>query len=81
MNYKNGDVIVISCYNGANKKIAIFDKYENVSGKINYNGLHVYTELDISTNELYFKSIGSDFSYDINSIEHHLATDLEKKLL
>lgn len=81
MNYKNGDVIVISCYNGANKKIAIFDKYENVSGKINYNGLHIYTELDISTNELYFKSIDNTFSYDINSIEHHLATELEKNLL
>ena len=73
---KNGDVIVINWC--THNRIAIFEKF----GKINdYDALFIYAEMDISTNELYFKPKDCEFSYELNDITYRLATEEEKNTL
>lgn len=70
---KNGDVIIINWC--THNRIAIFEKF----GKINnYDALFIYAEMDISTNELYFKIEDCEFSYELNDITYRLATEDEK---
>ena len=74
-NLKNGDVIVISKPQTSDYVFAIFNKFGD-------NGtLHIYTELNPITGDLYFPFDDYDFSYDMDKITYRLATELEKNRL
>ena len=71
---KQGDVIAITW--GKHNTLAIFDKFDKTFG--NQDGLHIYAEMDILTNELYFKTEDCEFSYELEDITYRLATEEEK---
>lgn len=74
-NLNNGDVVVISKPQTFDYVFAIFNKFGD-------NGtLHIYTELNPITGDLYFPCDDYDFSYDMDKITYRLATDLEKNKL
>lgn len=74
---KNGDVITINW--GPTRRIAIFEKFDTTVG--NQDGLYIYAEMDMRSNELYFKQDDCDFSYELRDITYHLADDNEKNTL
>ena len=74
---KNGDVITINW--GPTRRIAIFEKFDTTFG--NQDGLYIYAEMDMRSNELYFKTDDCEFSYELRDITYHLADDNEKNTL
>ena len=76
-NLKKGDVIAIN-WDGT-KMLAIFDKFDTTYG--NQDGLHIYAEMDMRSNELYFKPDDCDFSYELRDITYRLADNNEKTTL
>ena len=74
---KNGDVITINW--GPTRRIAIFEKFDTTVG--NQDGLYIYAEMDMRSNELYFKQDDCDFSYELRDITYRLADDNEKNTL
>ena len=80
MDYKNlkkGNVIVIS-WNSHNM-LAIFDKFGKTYGDC--DALFIYAEMDLETNELYFRTDDCEFSYELTDISYRLATEEEKNTL
>ena len=76
-NLKKGDVIAIN-WDGT-KMLAIFEKFDTTFG--NQDGLYIYAEMDMRSNELYFKQDDCDFSYELRDITYRLADDNEKNTL
>ena len=76
-NLKKGDVIAIN-WDGT-KMLAIFEKFDTTFG--NQDGLHIYAEMDMRSNELYFKTDDCEFSYELRDITYRLADDNEKNTL
>ena len=74
---KKGDVIAIN-WDGT-KMLAIFEKFDTTF--CNQDGLHIYTEMDMRSNELYFKTDDCEFSYELRDITYRLADDNEKNTL
>ena len=74
---KKGDVITINW--GPTRRIAIFEKFDTTVG--NQDGLYIYAEMDMRSNELYFKQDDCDFSYELRDITYRLADDNEKNML
>lgn len=74
---KRGDVIVINWNN--HNVFAIFDKFDKTYG--NCDALFIYAEMDMLTDELYFKPKDCEFSYELNDITYRLATEDEKNTL
>ena len=73
-NLKKGDVIAIAW--GKHNMLAIFDKFDKTYGDC--DALFIYAEMDILTNELYFKIEDCEFSYELEDITYRLATEEEK---
>ena len=73
-NLKKGDVITINW--GPTRRLAIFEKFDTTFG--NQDGLYIYAEMDMRSNELYFKQDDCDFSYELRDITYSLADDNEK---
>ena len=76
-NLKKGDVIAINW--GPTRRLAIFEKFDTTFG--NQDGLYIYAEMDMRSNELYFKQDDCDFSYELRDITYRLADDNEKNTL
>ena len=76
-NLKKGDVIAIDWYD--TKMLAIFEKFDTTFG--NQDGLYIYIEMNIRSNELYFKPDDCDFYYELRDITYRLADDNEKTTL
>ena len=76
-NLKKGDVIAIN-WDGT-KMLAIFEKFDTTFG--NQDGLYIYAEMDMRSNELYFKTDDCEFSYELRDITYRLADDNEKNTL
>lgn len=74
---KRGDVIAINW--GPTRRLAIFEKFDTTVG--NQDGLYIYAEMDMRSNELYFKPDDCDFSYELRDIAYRLADDNEKNTL
>ena len=74
---KRGDVIVITW--GKHNMLAIFDKFDKTYG--NCDALFIYAEMDMLTDELYFKPKDCEFSYELEDITYRLATEEEKCIL
>ena len=74
---KRGDVIAINW--GPTRRLAIFEKFDTTVG--NQDGLYIYAEMDMRSNELYFKPDDCDFSYELRDIAYRLANDNEKNTL
>ena len=76
-NLKKGDVIAIN-WDGT-KMLEIFEKFDTTFG--NRDGLYIYAEMNMRSNELYFKPNDCDFSYELRDITYRLADDNEKNTL
>ena len=74
---KKGDVIAINW--GGTKMLAIFEKFDTTFG--NQDGMYIYAEMNMRSNELYFKLDDCDFSYELRDITYRLADDNEKNTL
>ena len=76
-NLKKGDVIAIN-WDGT-KMLAIFEKFDTTFG--NRDGLYIYAEMNMRSNELYFKPDDCDFSYELRDVTYCLADSNEKNTL
>ena len=74
---KRGDVIAIAW--GKHNRLAIFDKFDKTYG--NCDALFIYAEMDMLTDDLYFKLKDCEFSYELEDITYRLATEEEKYTL
>ena len=77
INLKKGDVIAIN-WDGT-KRLAIFEKFDTTFG--NQDGLYIYAEIDMRSNELFFRTDDCDFSYELRDITYRLADNDEKNTL
>lgn len=73
-NLKRGDVIAITW--GKHDILAIFDKFDKTYGDC--DALFIYAEMDMLTDDLYFKPKDCEFSYELEDITYRLATEEEK---